>query len=198
MKEKLLQIRALVDELLKAIDAEQKPIKFTREKFMSFYGVALDPQICYDALRKALEADGILSDKVLIGALATAHVEVGRTFRPVEEMASGAAYEGRLDLGNTQAGDGPRFKGRGYIQITGRANYTNYGKIFGVDLLSDPKLALGTELAAKILSRYFKDRKIDVACNSGDWEKVRKQINGGTNGLLEFLRVVGEYSALIQ
>ena len=55
-----------------------------------------------------------------------------------EEIASGAAYEGRGDLGNTQPGDGRRFKGRGLIQLTGRANYAAYSKFTGVDYLAQP------------------------------------------------------------
>lgn len=68
-----------------------------------------------------------------------------------EELASGAAYEGRTDLGNTQRGDGPRFKGRGLIQLTGRANYARYGTAIGRNLTvnnqwaqvaDDPNLAV--------------------------------------------------------
>jgi len=61
-------------------------------------------------------------------------------FNTLEEYASGAAYEGRGDLGNTQSGDGVRFKGRGYVQLTGRVNYERYSEILGIDLIANPEL----------------------------------------------------------
>ena len=65
------------------------------------------------------------------------------SFFYTEELASGAAYEGRKNLGNTVKGDGVTYKGRGFIQITGRANYTSLSKEFGVDFVKNPKLLGG-------------------------------------------------------
>lgn len=62
-----------------------------------------------------------------------------------EEIASGSAYEGRADLGNTQPGDGVRFKGRGYVQITGRNNYNKFGRWLGEDFLTEPRNKLLAE-----------------------------------------------------
>ncbi len=64
-------------------------------------------------------------------------------FRATEEFASGAAYEGRKDLGNTQPGDGARYKGRGLVQLTGRANYLEYGQALGLDLVEHPEVRGG-------------------------------------------------------
>ncbi|PSB17792.1 hypothetical protein C7B61_12870 [filamentous cyanobacterium CCP1] len=73
------------------------------------------------------------------------------------ELADGSAYEGRRDLGNTVSGDGPRFKGRGFVQITGRRNYTIWGRKLGIDLISRPEKAAVPEIAAIILVRGMKD-----------------------------------------
>ena len=62
------------------------------------------------------------------------------SFRYTKEIASGKAYEWRKDLGNVQAGDGVRFKGRGLIQLTGRANYALASNALGVDFVSRPEL----------------------------------------------------------
>lgn len=129
----------------------------------------MDRKAFFDAIRKPLfdgklaklqvariEAvlDGLESRKVKTQhaayILATAHHETMR-WKKLEEMASGAAYEGRKDLGNTQKGDGQRFKGRGLVQITGRANYTDWSKRLGVDLVGDPKLAKDVRYAVPIL-----------------------------------------------
>lgn len=106
-------------------------------------------------------------------------------FRYMEEIASGAAYEGRSDLGNTQPGDGVRFKGRGYIQITGRHNYTEAGRALGLDLVNNPQLAAQPENAARIAAWYWDSRNINAAADRGDFVQVTRLINGGTNGLAD-------------
>lgn len=167
----------------------------TKQQFLTFYqgDENINAGICYTEVEKALKDLGIYTQLTLIGALGTVRVEVGRNFKPIREIASGATYEGRGDLGNTQDGDGKKFKGRGYIQLTGRSNYTSYGKKLGIDLVNDPDLALEVGNSARILAQYFKDRKVNVACDAQDWVKVRKLVNGGSNGLNEFIRVVGQY-----
>jgi predicted chitinase len=167
-----------------------------KSQFLSFYkGTPYEKGAsqCYDVIEKALYEQGILSRNTLIGALATVRVEVGKKYLPIPEIASGEAYEGRASLGNTQPGDGKRYKGRGYIQLTGRSNYTNYGKVLGIDLVNVPELALEVETSARIFALYFKDRACNIACNNGDWALVRKKVNGGSNGLSEFLKVVNQF-----
>jgi predicted chitinase len=79
-------------------------------------------------------------------------------FTRLKEIASGKEYEGRTDLGNTQPGDGPKYKGRGYIQITGRINYRSIGKKLGVDLENNPELLERPDLAAKASFIYWRTR----------------------------------------
>lgn len=111
----------------------------------------------------------------------TCHESAG--FRTTEEFATGDAYEGRRDLGNTQKGDGRRYKGRGLLQLTGRANYREYGKLLKVDLENNPDRAAEPVLSLRIACEYWKSRKINAACDRDDLITVTRLINGGTNGL---------------
>lgn len=104
-------------------------------------------------------------------------------FRTTEEFASGAAYEGREDLGNTQRGDGKRYKGRGLIQLTGRANYREIGKRLELPLEDDPALAAEPATSLKIACEYWKTRKINALADQDDLIKATRRVNGGLNGL---------------
>jgi len=104
-------------------------------------------------------------------------------FRTTEEFASGAAYEGRKDLGNTQKGDGKRFKGRGLIQLTGRANYRKIGEILDLPLEDNPGLAAEPVTSLKISCEYWNTRKINTAADGDDLIKATRLVNGGLNGL---------------
>lgn len=108
-------------------------------------------------------------------------------FRASEEYASGKAYEGRKDLGNTQPGDGVRFKGRGLIQCTGRANYAAYSQWkYGDDrAVRNPALLAATPDAVDAAFWYWTVRrpKLKALALADDLVGVTKAINGGTNGL---------------
>ncbi|MBB5610528.1 MULTISPECIES: glycoside hydrolase family 19 protein [unclassified Janthinobacterium] len=101
----------------------------------------------------------------------------------VRELASGQAYEGRADLGNTQPGDGVRFKGRGLLQVTGRANYTACGKALGLDLLAKPELLEQVVLACRSAGWFWQMRGLNALADTGNQVKVSQRINGGSNGL---------------
>jgi len=104
-------------------------------------------------------------------------------FTTTKEFSSGTQYEGRADLGNTQAGDGARYKGRGFIQITGRANYTAAGKALGIDLVNHPELAERPDIATKVSIWYWNTRVKPRVANFGNTKAVTKKVNGGVNGL---------------
>jgi putative chitinase len=110
-----------------------------------------------------------------------AHESAG--FRTTVEYASGAAYEGRADLGNTQPGDGVRFKGRGLIQLTGRANYAAASKALGVDFVKNPALAAQFPHAIRVAGWYWSTRKLNALADADNVRAVTKKINGGHNGL---------------
>lgn len=111
----------------------------------------------------------------------TCHESAG--FRTTEEFASGEAYEGRADLGNDRPGDGVRYKGRGLIQLTGRANYRELGKALKIDLEREPARAAQPQLSLRIACEYWKKRKINALCDADDLIRVTQAINGGLNGL---------------
>ncbi|PKV42740.1 putative chitinase [Janthinobacterium sp. 61] len=105
----------------------------------------------------------------------------------VRELASGAAYEGRRDLGNTLPGDGVRYKGRGLIQITGRANYAACGKALGLDLLAKPDLLEQIVNACRSAGWFWQSNGLNALADAGDQVRVTRRVNGGTNGLAERL-----------
>ncbi len=152
-----------------------------------------DAQTYLPGVLKGLHGKGILNKPTLIAALATIGVETAG-FQPINEWGGNdyftEMYEGRSDLGNTQPGDGVRYHGRGFIQVTGRANYRYYGQKLGVPLEQKPELALDPDISAKILIEYFWDREVDKAATEGDWQGVRRLVNGGLNGWDHFWPVV--------
>jgi predicted chitinase len=106
-------------------------------------------------------------------------------FRYREEIASGAAYEGRRDLGNTHPGDGVRFKGRTYIQITGRTNYAADQPRARRRLRRAPRQARRARYAAKGAAWWWKTHGCNQLADTGDFVALTRRINGGTNGLAD-------------
>lgn len=104
-------------------------------------------------------------------------------FRTLHEYASGAAYEGRKDLGNVYAGDGVRYKGRGIFQLTGRANYRAYGALLGLDLENNPELAADPEISVRVACEYWKHKGLNGWADRDDLNEITRRINGGYNGL---------------
>ena len=110
-----------------------------------------------------------------------AHETAG--FFYTHEIASGAAYQGRM--GNNNPGDGKRYKGRGIIQLTGKDNYQLYGKKLGIDLVATPEMAEYPEVAVKVAVLYWADKRLNVWADANDIRSITRKINGGYNGLAD-------------
>ncbi len=110
------------------------------------------------------------------------------SFNYTEEIASGAAYEGRKDLGNTHKGDGVRFKGRGLIQLTGRSNYAEYGKYIGIDLLqsgNERTVSKTPKYALDVSMWFWQKRHLNTYADQDNIKAITRRINGGYNGLAD-------------
>ena len=122
------------------------------------------------------------------------------TFIYKQELASGEAYEGRKDLGNVQSGDGKLFKGRGYIQLTGRANYRRYGPVAGADFESNPNI-VATKYYADTACLFWKTNKLANKCKDDSTTTIKvvtKKINGGYNGLADRIKKFTKYWTELQ
>jgi peptidoglycan L-alanyl-D-glutamate endopeptidase CwlK len=148
------------------------------------------------AILTALEASQC-DRSMLLMALATIRAEA-ESFTPLAEFQSRfntpsggtpfSLYDHRKDLGNQGPPDGHSFRGRGYVQLTGRANYAKFGPIVGVDLIANPDLASDQLIAAKILVAFLMQKKIQIetALARKDMAAARRLVNGGSNGLDRF------------
>ena len=103
--------------------------------------------------------------------------------------AAQKGYEGRKDLGNIIAGDGVKFKGRGLIQITGRANYSTFGQTNGVDCINNPSLLELPEYAVMTACWFWQKNNLNKYADSGDFKTLTKRINGGYNGLEDRIQI---------
>jgi peptidoglycan L-alanyl-D-glutamate endopeptidase CwlK len=145
-------------------------------------------------VRRALAERGLVDKAMILMALATVRAECA-TFDPISEAPSPLnteapgppfnKYDRRQDLGNLGPPDGRRFRGRGFIQLTGRKNYKFYGSLLGYDLIGNPELANAPQPAAQILAAYLKENEplIRSALADGDLAAARRIVNGGHIGL---------------
>lgn len=102
-----------------------------------------------------------------------------------------ARYEGRADLGNTEPGDGAKYKGRGLIQITGRANYRECGQALGADYETNPTLLELPGDAARSAAWFWHSRNLNALADAGDFRRITQRINGGLNGYGDRLAIYG-------
>lgn len=103
--------------------------------------------------------------------------------------AAQKGYEGRVDLGNLQFGDGFRYRGRGLLQVTGRSNYRRTGAALGADLESFPDMLADPGMASRSAACFWSSHGLNSFADSGDFVTLTKRINGGTNGLTDRKRI---------
>lgn len=119
------------------------------------------------------------------------------------EYADGSAYEGRIDLGNTQPGDGKRFPGAGIIQQTGRYNYTWLGPAvsaaigYHVDFIANPEKAQDPVISLYAACEYWKKHNLNALADRDDILAITKEINGGTNGLKNRIRFTAKAKSVL-
>lgn len=183
-----------------------KSLELTPQQILpAFPGVKVKTICTYwSVIRDALEDARLESAMIVAYALGTIAAE-NAGFAPLTEMISKYntrhspfdQYEGRVDLGNMMPGDGELFRGRGFVQLTGRANYARYGDRIGLDLTELPELAGDPKVAAQLLALFIADREpaILTALKAGKLAVARKLVNGGTHGLDRFERA---YNAILE
>jgi len=113
------------------------------------------------------------------------------------EYADGSAYEGRADLGNTQSGDGPRYRGRGLMQLTGRVNYRSMGATLGLPLEADPDRAADPVTSLRIACEYWKSRSLNEHADYDDIRTITQRVNGGQNGIDDRKKYLGKAKAAL-
>jgi len=193
-------------------------VHFDRDTFFALYTTAFGSP--GDGVRNGLtflldriEADDVSWTNVycLAYALATFKWETANTFQPITERGP-RSYFAKYDpgtrigarLGNTQPGDGFLYRGRGYVQITGRANYFHDGHLLDLDLIGNPDLALQPDIAYRIASRgmnegWFTGRRLKPYfpdCGPPDYINARQIINGSDHAQ-DIANIAGKMERLI-
>lgn len=180
-------------------------LNFNREKFFDAYrlnfGALTQQQVDgINTLLSAFEVTPVWNDlRHIAYAFATIKHETAHTFQPITEIGGDSyfkKYDGRDTLGNNRDGDGLKFKGRGFVQITGRKNYTRFTNLLSIDLVNNPKQALNPAVAFQIMTigmykGIFTGRKLRDYINDtqADYVNARRIING-----LDKANVIAEYA----
>lgn len=110
------------------------------------------------------------------------------------QLIANRVYGGRMGNGPPESGDGYKYRGRGLIQLTGKDNYQRFGRMAGVDLVSNPDMASDLATAADIAAAFYKKNVMDKGVDGTDTTKVTKIINGGSHGLSHRAQLFASYS----
>ena len=126
--------------------------------------------------------------------------EKAKLYERKPEKIANLIYGGRMGNGPEASGDGWKFRGRGYIQLTGKDNYTAFGKSAGVDILADPNL-VATKYPLLSAAWYWNSRKINAVADQGATDavvtKITKLVNGGNIGLADRIKHFKEFYHLL-
>ncbi len=148
------------------------------------YARKADLDLFFEPLNRAF-AEFEINNIARIAAFIAQVAHESGSLRYKEEIASGAAYEGRRDLGNLYPGDGRRYKGRGIIQLTGRHNYKWASEQLGIDLVANPQKATEPIISSRIACLYWKSRGLNQYADQNTkkaFKEITRKINGGYNG----------------
>lgn len=174
------------------IDSRQKLLQITQET--KFRIAHLIGQCAHESLRFTHDRENLFyTTASRIQAVWPTRFRSDRSAEPFTrnpEKLAEKVYGGRKDLGNSEPGDGFKFRGRGYIQLTGRANYTRFGALIGVDLVRNPDLAVEPQIAWQLATAFMetqtrKRKSVFKWADQNDVETVTRAINGGTHGLAD-------------
>jgi putative chitinase len=122
-------------------------------------------------------------------------IESAKPYERNPEKLANFVYGGRL--GNVNPGDGYRYRGRGYIQLTGRETYREVGRIAGLDLEAHPELAAKPEHAVKIACAFWTWKNVNPTCDVQDFTACTRKVNGGTNGLNDRLQWLSKVKSVV-
>lgn len=193
----------------------------SEKSFTSKFTVNIVSQIFFDAPKSniqkflphvlaALEEVGLTQRNMILMALGTIRAETAG-FAPISEFKSKFntspgghpfnLYDNRADLGNKGKPDGASFKGRGFIQLTGRSNYKTHGAAIGLgnQLITNPELANDPVIAARLLASFIKNKEmaIKVALLNNNLKEARRLVNGGSHGLTQFTKAFKKGEELV-
>lgn len=142
------------------------------------------PEANAAACAPALHSTLVLADALTVtraaALLAQVIWETGQLRYLVEGEEQASAYEGRERLGNVQTGDGVRYRGRGFIHLTGRDNYTRFGDELGLPLVDQPDLAAELDVAARVTAAYWRQHRLNELADARDFRGVTQAINGAS------------------
>jgi putative chitinase len=174
------------------LDTKENRKAFVESNLGSFSGkterAAFMAQVYQESKGKPISENLNYSSKAITSNFSTERLQgfkASELAKKPEDLANviyGGEW-GKKNLGNTQPGDGWKYRGRGLIQITGRANYEYFGKQLGIDLVNNPELALDPKNAYDIAEIYWRERVASKVDNFNDTEKITKLVNGGKHGL---------------